>query len=172
MMKEQIHQAIDQLVFFLMFQKYMRDAFILHYTITLIKKTFSKYQCGFCKGFSTQHALLAMIEKIKTACDKKKFYAAILTDLSKAFDCIYHDLFIAILNTYGFDRNALKLIYNYHSDRSQKNRVGYSFRSLDIIYVVPQESILGPLLFNIDLCDLFFEDYSCNFVNFGDDSLK
>ena len=57
-----------------------------------------KYQCGFRKGFSTQHALLVMIEKIKTTRDNKEFYAAILTDLSKAFDCICHDISIAKLN--------------------------------------------------------------------------
>ena len=41
---------------------------------------------------------------------------------------------------------------------------------LDIIYGVPQGSILGPLLFNIDLCDLFFEDYSSDFANYADDT--
>ena len=137
------------------------------------KNIFSKYQCGFRKGFSTQHALLVMIEKMKIARDNKEFCAAILTDLSKAFDCICHDNLSAKLNAYGFNQNALKLIYNYLSDRSRKTKVHSSFSAyLDIIYGVPQGSILGPLLFNIDLCDLFFEDYSCNFVNFGDDSLK
>ena len=79
MMEEQINQTIDQLVFFLMFQKYMKDTFIA----TLIRIFFSQYQCGFRKGFSTQHALLVLIEKMKNACDNKKFYANILTDLSK-----------------------------------------------------------------------------------------
>ena len=50
-------------------------------------KIFSKNQCGFRKGFNTQHILLAMIEKRKASRDKK-FCAAILTDLSKAFHCI------------------------------------------------------------------------------------
>ena len=98
-----------------------------------------KYQCGFRKGFSTHHALLVMIEKIKTTRDNKEFYAAILTDLSKAFDCICHDIFIAKLNAYVFHRNALKLIYDYLSDRSRKTHVGSSFSAyLDIIYGSPQ----------------------------------
>ena len=46
---------------------------------------------------------------MKTTRDNKKFSMAILTDLSKAFDCMCHDLLIAKLNAYGFDRNALKL---------------------------------------------------------------
>ena len=132
----------------------------------LDKNIFSKYQCGFRKGFSTQHTLLVMIEKMKTARDNKQFCAAVLTDLSKACDCICHDLLIAKLKAYGVDRNALKLVYDYLSDRSQKTKVGSSFSDyLDIIYGVPQGSILGPLLFNIDLCDLFFEDYSSDFAN-------
>ena len=103
------------------------------------RNIFSKYQCGFCKGFSTQHALLVMTEKMEIARDNKEFCTAILTDLSKAFDCICHDLLIAKLNAYRFDRNALKLIHGYLSDRSQKTKVGSLFSAyLDIIYGVPQ----------------------------------
>ena len=106
---------------------------------------------------------------MKIAGDNKEFCAAILTDLSKTFDCICHDL-IAELNAYGFDRNALKLIYVY-ADRSQKTKVGFSFSAyLDITYGVPQGPILRSLLFNIDLRDLFFEDYSSDFANFADDT--
>ena len=58
------------------------------------KNIFWKYQCGFCKDFRTQHAILAMIEKMKNDRDNKQSFAVILTKLSKAFDCICHDLFI------------------------------------------------------------------------------
>ena len=110
-----------------------------------------------------------MIEKNEICRDNNEFCAAILTDLSKAFDCICHDLLIAKLNAYGFDRNALKLIYDYLSDTLQKTEVGSSFSAyIDIIYGVPQGSILEPLLFNIDLCDLFFADYTSDFANFAD----
>ena len=120
-------------------------------------KIFSKNQCGFHKGFNTQHILLARIEKMKASRVNQKICAAILTDLSTAFDCICYDLLIAKLNGYGFHKEALKLIYDYLNGRSQKTKVGSSFSSeLDISYGVPQESILGPLLFNSDICDLFF----------------
>ena len=64
-----------------------------------------------------------------------------------------------------------KLIYDYLSDKSQTTKVGSSFSAyLDIIQGASQESILGPLLFNIGLCDLFFEDYISDFANFADDT--
>ena len=141
------------------------------------KNIFSKYQCAFRKGFNTQHALLVMLEKMKIALDRKGFCVAVLKDLSKAFDCICHDLLIAKLNAYGLEQNALKLVYDvlkllyYLSNRSQKTKVGSSISTyLDIVYGVPQGSILGPLLFNIDLCDLFFENYSSDFSNYADDT--
>ena len=56
-----------------------------------------KINAVFVKGFNTQHILLAMIEKMKTSRDNKQFCAAILTDLSKAFDCICYNLFMITL---------------------------------------------------------------------------
>ena len=75
----------------------------------------SKYQCGFRKGFSAQHCLLAMLEKWKNAVDKGKVFGALLTDLSKAFDCLPHELIIAKLNAYRFNLPALKLMCSYLS---------------------------------------------------------
>ena len=76
------------------------------------------------------------------------------------------------MNAYGLKRNAVKLVYDYLSNRSQKTKERSSFNIyLDVVYGVPQGSILGPLLINIDLCDLgFFENYSSDFANFADDT--
>ena len=84
-----------------------------------------------------------------------------MADLLKAFDCIPYDLLTAKLNGYGFDQVALKLIYSYLCDRSQRVKMGSLFsKKLDILYAVPQGSILGSLLVNIDICDFFFIDIS------------
>ena len=77
-------------------------------------------------------------------------FVALLTDLSKVFDCISHDLIIAKLEAYGFHIDALKLIHDYLSNRKQRVKVNDAYSSWkDIFYGVPQESILGPLLFFI-----------------------
>ena len=71
------------------------------------------YLCGYRKGFSTQLALLSLIKKWKKALDNKGFGGAVLMDLSKAFDTINHDLLIAKLHAYGFDKNSLTLLLSY-----------------------------------------------------------
>ena len=56
---------------------------------------FSKYQCGFRKGFSAEHCLVSMLEKWRSVTDNQKSFGALLADFSKAFDCRSHDLLIA-----------------------------------------------------------------------------
>ena len=121
------------------------------------------------QSFQNQNAFLSMVEKMLLARDKKEVCGEILTDLSKTFDCISHELLIAKLNGYGFDQNALNFINSYLFCRSQKTKVGYCFSDLlDILYGEPECSILGPHLFSINLCDLFLSEYSSEFSNFAD----
>ena len=61
---------------------------------------FSKFQCGFRKGFDAQHCIFTMVEKWLKILDKGGETGATLTDLSNSFDCIDHNLLIAKLNTY------------------------------------------------------------------------
>ena len=132
---------------------------------------FSRYQWGFRNGFNTQNALLSLVEKMLLPRHKKEVCGAILTDLSRVFDCISHDLLIAKLDAHGFDQNLRNIIHNYLFGRSPKTKVGSSFSDLlNILYSVPQGSILGPLLFNINVCDLFLPEYSSEFTNFLDDT--
>ena len=108
-----------------------------------------------------------MLEKLKIALDKGLTTGILLTDLTKAFDCISHDLLIAKLNAYGFSTKSLGLIYDYISHRKQRTNVNESYSSWhEIFYGVPQGSVLG--LFNIYINDLFFSD-EFQMMNFADD---
>ena len=53
----------------------------------------SKFQCGFRKGFGTQNCLLYMMETIRKTRDNQGVFAAVMADLSKAFDCISHNFY-------------------------------------------------------------------------------
>ena len=84
---------------------------------------FSKYQCGFRTDYSAQHCLLVMIEKWKKVVDNGGAFGALLTDLSKAFDCIPHDLIIAKLEAYGFQIDALRLVYLLSVKQKTKSKI-------------------------------------------------
>ena len=73
----------------------------------------NEYVCGYRKGKSTQYPLLNLIESWKRYRDNHGFSAAVLMDLSKAFDIINHDVLLAELHAYGFSTNALKHMMSY-----------------------------------------------------------
>ena len=76
--------------------------------------------CGYRKGYSTQTALISMLEKWKLSIDNKGFAGRVLIDLNKAFDTINHPLLLAELHAYGFSKQALAIICGYLSkDKDQ-----------------------------------------------------
>ena len=148
------------------------ERLLLDQMYTYFDKLFVNHECGFRKDYNAQHCLLVMIEQMKEALDKNKVCAVVLTDLIKTFDCLKHDLVIAKLHAFGFDHASLRVMYAYLSNRFQVTKVGFYYSEiLDIIFGVPQDSILGPLLFDINIIDLLFiEHYRSDFSSNADDT--
>ena len=89
----------------------------------------SKYQCGFRKGHGAQHCLIALLEKWRESIDRGLEFGILLTDLSKAFDCLPHNLFVAKLIVFGLDDKALHFIYDYLRHRKQRTKIADSYSS-------------------------------------------
>ena len=127
--------------------------------------------CGYRKGYNTQRALITLREKMKESLDNIGLAAAVLMDLTKAFDTIHHELLIAKLHAYGFNMDALEIICSYLKNRLQRTNINVTFSSwTELLERVPQGSILVPILFNIYLNDLFFILKECNVCNYADDT--
>ena len=110
-----------------------------------------------------------MIEKAGKILHNCETFSTLLTDLSKAFDCMTHDLLIEKLHALNFHMNALNLIFDYLTGRKQRVKISNSFSSyLDIFQGVPQGSILGRLLLNLFLCDLFLFVEEAHIISYAD----
>ena len=112
--------------------------------------------------------MITIIEIWRRSVDRGGQASALLIDLSKAFDCTDHELLIAKRYAYGYDKNSLYFINLCLKGRQQRTEIN-SFP--EILFAIAQGSPkLGPLLFNIYICDLFLENIDIDIANYADDN--
>ena len=84
----------------------------------------SPYMLGFRKNHSCEHVLLHFIESAKLKLDKQEYTGAVLTDLSKALDCLPPKLLISKFHAFGVDDESCELLSNYFMNRMQRVKIG------------------------------------------------
>ena len=131
----------------------------------------SRLLCGYRKANNTQYALLKFLETCKMTMDNECFAGALSMDLSKAFDCLNHELPLAKLHASGFNRNSLALFHSCLSKRRQrvKNIASCSKWNVNNLGVA-LGSVLGPLLLNMYINDIFVLMKGTKIRKFSDDA--
>ena len=131
----------------------------------------SLYVSAYRKGYNSQRVLIRLLEEWRQHLHNKKVVGGVFMDLSKAFDCVPHDLLITKLAAYSVDENLLMYIYSDLSNRKQCVRINNVHSKFqNVISGVPQGSIVGSALFNCFFNDFFYFIDKASVHNFADDN--
>jgi len=136
-----------------------------------INKILYKHQYGFRPGFSTDQALVHVVDNILQALDKKEHLVGVYMDLAKAFDTINHKILLSKLSQYGIQDVGLLWLRSYLTNRYQQVKYnGVLSEERKIVCGVPQGSLLGPLLFILYINDIHNCCEDLTLILFADDT--
>ena len=139
--------------------------------IPYIKKCLSDFAADYRKSYSSSHVLIRLVESWKKELDNKKYVGAILLDLSKAFNCIPHELAIAKMDAYHFSENALTFIFSYLNRENKSVQINNTYGIFQLLLsCVPQGLILSVILFTLFINDLFMYIKNFDLHNFADEN--